>query len=108
MLALNPPYATGDIAIMLDDDGAVLHLAGEIDGGAVSQFERSAGSPLAPVVAVHGEDVTFMSSSGVGLLARLTEEYRRAGGRPILRRPSRSMQLVLGITGVDQLFDVRS
>ena len=103
--AFDPPYPTGQIVHRLEDLGCVLHLTGEIDAAVVADFERSAVGAPRPVVAVDASWVTFMSSSGVGLLVRLTEQHRQAGNRPVLRHPSRATRSVLVITGVDRLFD---
>ena len=105
MTAFDPPYPTGQIDYRLEDLGCVLHLTGEIDAAVVAEFERSAVGAPPPVVAVDASAVTFMSSSGVGLLVRRTEDQRQAGNRPVLRQPSRATRSVLGITGVDRLFD---
>jgi anti-anti-sigma regulatory factor len=42
----------------------------------------------------------------VALLVRETDAHRRAGGRPLLRNPSRAVLQVLRLTGVADLFEV--
>ncbi|WP_236832324.1 STAS domain-containing protein [Blastococcus sp. KM273128] len=107
MTLSNPPRPFGSILVKDEDGRPVLHLAGEIDTGAVAAFERSVEGAAPRVTAVDAEGVTFMNSSAISLLTRVTEDHRRGGGRPVLRRPARCVQLVLGVTGIDQLFDIQ-
>jgi anti-sigma B factor antagonist len=112
-----PPYAHGRIWLEHEDGTAVLHLAGEIDVATVERYERERTPAVAgdgagiagaavPVVAVDAARVTFLNSTGVAFLVRQTLVARNAGRRPQLRRPSRTAQHVLRLTGVDRLFDV--
>ena len=60
-----------------------------------------------PVVLTGAEAVELASSGEArALLVRETESHRRAGGRPELRSPSRTVLQVLRLTGVADLFDV--
>jgi anti-anti-sigma factor len=110
-LGTAPPYPSGAVWLEREDDGVVLHLQGEIDTATVARWdaERPAlgadGAAPAVVVAVNAA-ATFLNSVGVALLVRETDAYRRAGGRPALRNPSRAVLQVLHLTGVADLFDV--
>ena len=58
------------------------------------------------VVAVDASAAAFLNSAGVALLVRETDAHRRAGGRPELRNPSRTVLQALRLTVMADLFDV--
>jgi anti-sigma B factor antagonist len=100
-----PPYALGRIWLEHEDGAAVLHLAGEIDVATVERYESERTATAVQVVAVDAARVTFLNSTGVAFLVRQTLVARNTGRRPQLRRPSRTAQHVLRLTGVDRLFE---
>ena len=91
---------------------AVLHLRGEVDAATVARWERDRPSPGTDgtahgvVVAVDASAAPFLNSAGVALLVRETDAHRRAGGRPELRNPSRTVLQALRLTVMADLFDV--
>jgi len=102
-----PPHPPGSVWVEHGDSGAVLHLRGEIDSATVARFDEVRGpGPGSGVVAVDATAAAFLNSSGVALLVRETEPHRAAGGRPVLRNPTRAVLQVLRLTGVSALFDV--
>lgn len=103
-----PPHPPGNVWLERADSGAVLHLRGEVDTATVARWDadRPAPGTDGAVVAVDASAAAFLNSAGVALLVRETEAHRRAGGRPQLRNPSRSVLQVLRVTGVADLFDV--
>jgi len=107
-----PPHPPGAVWLERGDGGLVLHLQGEVDSATVARWDRERpsaaadGVPQGAVVAVDASAAAFLNSAGVALLVRETESHRRAGGRPELRSPSRTVLQVLRLTGVVDLFDV--
>ena len=107
-----PPHPPGAVWLESGDGGQVLHLRGEVDAATVARWNEDRSSPGADgasqraVVAVEASAAAFLNSTGVALLVRETDAHRRAGGRPELRNPSRSVLQVLRLTGVANLFDV--
>jgi anti-anti-sigma factor len=92
---------------LVDEDGVpVLRLCGEIDSTVVAAYEdATAGQPRQAAV-VDASRVTFLDCRGLGLLVRRTEASRRAGERPVLRRPARIVRRVVDIAGARSLFTV--
>jgi anti-anti-sigma factor len=57
----------------------------------------------APNVVVDLSGVTFIDSTGLGVLVAALNRAREAGGQMTLRGPTRSTRKVLDITGLSQL-----
>ena len=111
-LSAVPPHPPGAVWLEPGDGGGVLHLRGDIDAATVARWDQDRpspgadGAPQGAVVAVDASAAAFLNSSGVALLVRETDAHRRAGGRPLLRNPSRAVLQVLRLTGVADLFEV--
>ena len=87
-------------------------LSGELDHHHAKeireQIDFAVREQFPPVVVLDFGHVTFMDSSGIGLImgrSRLTEEY---GGRLEIHNPSQQIRKVLRISGVDRLAVIRS
>jgi anti-anti-sigma factor len=107
MTTIDEPNAralSGDIALVEQDGGAVLRLRGEVDSLVVAAWQ--AGAPAGPrsAVAVDASAATFLDCRGLRLLLRETEETRRSGRLPELRRPSRLVRRMVEISGAAPLF----
>ncbi len=106
-----PPRPPGAVWLEPGNGGAVLHLRGEVDAATVARWERDRpppgtdGTAHGVVVAVDAS-AACPNSAGVALLVRGTDAHRRAGGRPELRNPSRTVLQVLWLTGMADLSDV--
>lgn len=95
------------------DAGPVLQLHGEIDVAVVAAFDDSAPDDIAALkndtrLSVNASAVTFMDSSGLAFLVRMTVATRAAGRRPALHGPSKPVRKILELTGLQDLFDVKS
>lgn len=105
-----PPHPPGAVWLEPGEGGQVLHLRGDVDAATVDRWEQDRSSAGAGaqdvVVAVDASAAAFLTSTGVALLVRETDAYRRAGGRPELRHPTRAILQVLRLTGMADLFDV--
>jgi stage II sporulation protein AA (anti-sigma F factor antagonist) len=88
------------------------YLSGEIDHHRAKelreQIDLAVREQLPPVVVLDFRRVTFMDSSGIGLImgrARLMEEY---GGVLEIHNPSPQIRKVLRISGADRLAVLRN
>lgn len=86
------------------EDG-VLVLTGVVDHHAVEAWRRRY-PVLPPVRVVDAAGVTFLNSSGAGLLVDAARALRP--DRLVLRAASRAALRPLEVMGVDQLLDVRT
>jgi anti-anti-sigma factor len=89
----------------------VLRLSGEIDTSTVARYQASLGaaesSDVEQVIAVDARQVTFLNSTGLGLLIRSTLACRESGHSPVLLGPRRAVLQVLKLTGTTALFRIR-
>ncbi|MGY2065346.1 STAS domain-containing protein [Blastococcus sp. SYSU DS0619] len=99
--------AAGWIRTASTDGGLLLVLVGEVDAAVVVAFEAAATREAGPVVAVDASAVTFIDAAAVGLVLRWTAEFRATGRRPELHRPSRVVQRILRLTGLEAAFTWR-
>jgi anti-anti-sigma factor len=97
----------GGLDLRRDGGVAVLRLTGEIDLAVVHSNGVLDDLDTTPPEALDVDisEVTFIDSSGVGLLVRL---HRLTGGVMRLRSPSLPVLRVLRICGLDQLFEIES
>ena len=96
----------GTISLVDEEGVPVLRLCGEIDSTVVAAYEdATAGLPRQAAV-IDASRVTFLDCRGLGLLVRRTEDSRRAGQRPVLRRPARIVRRVVDVAGAGSLFTV--
>jgi anti-sigma B factor antagonist len=108
----DPPPACrtrGQGVLDLHRDGgvAVLTLTGEIDLAAVQSNGALDDLDVRPpeTLDVDLSEVTFIDSSGVGMLVKL---HRMTGGDMRLRSPSLPVLRVLRICGLDDVFEIES
>jgi anti-sigma B factor antagonist len=86
-----------------------LRVSGEIDLGTAPQLREAALEALRH----HGSDlrldlrdVHFMDSTGIEVLLATRRRAALEGGSLTLVRPSRPVQRILQVTGVDRLFEI--
>lgn len=89
----------------------VLRASGALDLDTAGRLRAAATSALrqahsAPTLTVDLAEVTFLDSTGLGVLVTLWHEARNAGGKFQVSRPSPAATRILEITGVDALFDL--
>jgi anti-anti-sigma factor len=93
----------GAISLVEEEGVPVLRLCGEIDSTVVAAYEDVATGQAAVVDASR---VTFLDCRGLGLLVRRTQDVRRAGQQPVLRRPARIVRRVVDVAGAGSLFTI--
>jgi anti-anti-sigma factor len=86
------------------DSWSMWRVCGEIDYGTADSFGRHlrmAAQRPGPIV-LDMSEVSFMDTSGIRELIRV----RNAGHEVIIRRPSYSVEFILGLTHLDQVMRV--
>lgn len=94
---------SGGIDLVEEDGVTVLRLRGEVDGLVVDAWD-AVGAPTAGADAVDVSAATFVGGRALRLIVRETEQARRTGRVPELRRPSPTVRRMLEITGAARLF----
>ncbi|MGY5882540.1 STAS domain-containing protein [Modestobacter lacusdianchii] len=93
----------GGIDLVEEDGVVVLTLRGEVDDSVVDAWD--AGGPRTREAgAVDLSAATFLDGRALRLLVRETDQARRAGRLPELRRPSRTVRRMLEVAGAATLF----
>ena len=93
------------------DDVSLLRLRGELDMATAVDLRRAlaAAISLAPLVLiVDVSELTFIDSTGIGVLVGSSRKARDAGCSFVVRSPSRSVLKTLHLTGVDQVLDIEA
>lgn len=90
---------------------SLLRLQGELDMATAVELRRAvadaiSGAPL--VVILDLSELTFIDSTGIGVLLGSSHKAREAGCSFVVRSPSRSVRKALHLTGVDQALDIES
>ena len=110
------PLAASDLADLklesFASDGEVtVAVQGEIDlATAPLLFERLAEQipEVRTRLVLDLEEVPFVDSIGLGVMARIFKRLRHGGADLVLRRPSPQVAKVLQVSGLDQVFTIQS
>jgi anti-anti-sigma factor len=92
----------GEIAIVEEAGIPVARLRGDIDSLVVAAYDRREAFPAV----IDASGVTFLDCRALRFLIRQTGAARRAGRRPLLRRPPRIVQRVIDLTEARELFTI--
>jgi|tagenome__1003787_1003787.scaffolds.fasta_scaffold20046430_2 anti-anti-sigma factor len=92
----------GEIVIVEEAGIPVARLRGDIDSVVVAAYDRREAFPAV----IDASGVTFLDCSALGFLIRQTGAARRAGRRPLLRRPPRIVRRVIDLAEARDLFTV--
>lgn len=102
----------GTLDIVVDGDGdgdaLVLRLVGELDLASASTL-RSCLQNLAGdvrTVVLDCEELTFLDSTGIGLVVRAQRELQERGGQLVIRSPRSHVRRVLDVTQVSRVIDI--
>jgi anti-anti-sigma factor len=89
----------------------VVRPVGEIDLAAADEFRATILEALdeGPTddLAIDFSEVTFLDSSGLNVIATALKEARSRGGRLVLAGSSERVRLVLALSGMTRIIDVR-
>lgn len=88
------------------DTAGVLTVVGEVDADNRAEFGAAllAKAPPGELVVVDLAGLTFIDSSGIGELLRISDALGREGRRLSIRDPSPAVERVLRITGLLEHF----
>ena len=103
------PHAAFDVSDELDGQ-AVLHVSGEIDASARSQFQARLDAKIEgndDDVVVDLADVSFIDSSGLAVLLYARHQLDAGGRKLLIARPSPAVITLFEVAGVDAVFDKR-
>jgi anti-sigma B factor antagonist len=97
------------VDVIEEDDGVVVvALGGEIDVVAVDELRqavRKAASRSRRLV-IDMTEMTFIDSSGLGVIARAHREFGQLREAIVLRSPNAAARRVLAISGIDRLVTI--
>ena len=86
-------------------------ISGQVDRDAAAVLRWTLDAALqvvvdrpAPELVVDLAGVDFLDAAGIGVLVGTANRARRAGGRVVLRAPSRAASRVLRVVGLDRAF----
>ena len=97
------------IELDLRGDQAVVRMVGELDMATAPKLRETVIKLLQPslgvgVVILDLSEVTFVDSTGLGVLAASRQRVEREGGALVLRGPRPNTVKVLEVTGLDRVF----
>lgn len=96
------PALPGLITVEAEGDRRILVLRGDIDSAVVAKFTKNQGRELPAIDAIDAEAVSFLSSTGIAVLLRISEAAVAAGrDRPAFRSASPVTTRVLDLAGLD-------
>jgi len=87
----------------------VLRLMGRLDASAAQRVQKQCSALRnegAPNVALELSQVTFVSSSGLGVFLALTEEFKEANGSFHLVSPSSTVAAVIKLLNLDRFLSI--
>jgi anti-anti-sigma factor len=87
----------------------VIRPSGILDGTQASQFRREINESLAKntkIILIDFQDVTFMDSSGLGVLVLALKNARTAGCELFLCSINEQIKMLFELTSMDQVFKI--
>jgi anti-sigma B factor antagonist len=97
------PESGSDVRVEVSGETATLAISGDVDIATAPSLREQLQRLDARNVVVDLSGVTFIDSTGLGVLVTALKRAREAGGQLTLRSPTRSTRKVLDITGLSQL-----
>lgn len=104
-----PPPADFEVTAQVDGDAATVTVRGEVDVYTAPQLRQRLYAVVADGVSNVVLDVsgmTFIDSTGLGVIVGTLKRLREGGGELWLRSPSRSTRKVLDITGLTRIVSI--
>jgi anti-sigma B factor antagonist len=103
------PVADFEVTAQVSDGTAVVVISGEVDVYTAPQLRdclRRIDADDADRVVLDLSAMTFIDSTGLGVIVGAVKRLRENGGTLTLRAPSKSTRKVLDITGLAQIIDI--
>ena len=97
-----------EIVVEGDGDELVLRLVGELDLGSVPTLRSCLDNVAGDVrtVVLDCAALTFLDSTGIGLVIRSQRELNERGGQLVIRSPKSHVRKVLEVTQVARVVDI--
>jgi stage II sporulation protein AA (anti-sigma F factor antagonist) len=94
----------------IENDALVINLSGEIDHhsavGVRSDIDTLVFETRPKRLILELSDITFMDSSGLGLIMGRYALIKDLGGSLLLRSPSVAVMKILGLSGMDRIISI--
>ena len=100
-----------DMSVDTQDERIVVHVAGEVDLANAPELDQQLASVMSETpsqLIVDLTDVTFMDSTGLGVLVRALKRSRELEIRLDLIVTNERVLKVIGITGLDTVLPIHS
>ena len=101
---------TLDIDIRSENGAAIAHLRGEIDHHTAkdlrSQLDKFIINMQPELLAIDFADITFMDSSGIGLIMGRCKLMKECGGILEVRNPQPYIRRVMKLSGIERIVKV--
>lgn len=98
---INTAFASGRLT---------LYLSGELDHhaarGAAAEIEELLDEYMPRDCALDMSGLTFMDSSGIAIIIRVSRKMKNLGGRAWIENPARQAMRVIDASGIDRLVPV--
>jgi anti-anti-sigma factor len=99
--------SASDVRLQIDHRDGVVRVVGEIDASSCGALEAAlAADGALPVRCIDMSGVTFVDSSGLRVLIGHREVLAALGHQLELRHPSQTVERLLEITGLSDVFDI--
>ncbi len=88
----------------------VSKIKGEVDIATAKQFEDAILEQLEkeyPIIVLDLTEMDYIDSTGIGILMNIKKNVLKDGQDIVLYRPKRSIQKLLQLTGVEQVFTIK-
>jgi anti-sigma B factor antagonist len=100
------PTPLADFQVEVSGESAIVSVAGEIDVSTAPLLRDRLQQLAARFVTVDLSAMTFIDSTGLGVLVGAFRRLREDGGDLALRAPTRSTRKVLELTGLAQMMTI--
>jgi anti-sigma B factor antagonist len=100
------PTPVAEFQVDTSGETAILRISGEVDISTAPQLRERLQQLESRSVVVDLSAMTFIDSTGLGVLVGAFKRLRERGGDLVLRAPTRSARKVLELTGLSQLVTI--
>jgi len=98
-----------EIAVRRESHLVIVDMVGEIDVNAVTRIRDTLGDltkAVSPQIVVNLARVTYIDSSGLGILMAARREVLKGGGRLALCGMTKDVRMVLELTRLNKFFEI--
>lgn len=91
------------------EQAAMVSIKGEIDIYSIEKFREAIEEKMktqAPEIIIDCTELSYMDSTGMGVLIELRNKTKAIGQKIILKNPRPNIKKLLALTGVDKIIDI--